>query len=182
MPEQNAPHIIIRPECPNDEPVVHALTERAFAQATHSDGTEQFIIDELRRQQALTLSLIAEMDKEMVGHVAFSPVTVDGAEAGVYALGPISVSPDYQKKGIGSMLVKSGLEQIKSMGARAVVLAGDPAWYSRFGFETNESLRQDVVPGEYFLALPYKADFPGGFVRFHPAFFITPPKQEEDSR
>ena len=107
----------IRPERPTDDDTIHDLTTVTFDPMPFSDGTEAPIIRALRRSGDLTLSLVAEEDGEVVGHVAFSPVTVDGADVGWYGLGPISVRPDRQRQGIGRALVADGLERLRALGA-----------------------------------------------------------------
>ena len=109
--------VTIRPESNADIPAITEVTEAAFATMEMSNHTEQFIIESLRAAEALTVSLVAEVDGCVVGHIAFSPVSVsDGAE-GWYGLGPVSVSPEYQRKGIGKALIEEGLSRLKDRGA-----------------------------------------------------------------
>ena len=113
------------------------------------------------------------MDDVIVGHVAFSKVTIDG-DGDWYGLGPISVQPDLQKQGIGSKLIHAGLAGIRAIGARGCVLLGDPNYYNRFGFKSYPTLTYAGSPRpEYFMALSfYDADaMPGGQVEFHKAFY-----------
>ena len=119
--------MIVRPEQDGDIDAIRALTETAFKTAPHADGTEHLIIDRLRAAGALTLSLVAEVDGVVAGHVAFSPVTVSDGSAGWYGLGPISVDPSRQGEGIGGKLIREGLDRLKALGATGCVLLGDPA-------------------------------------------------------
>ncbi|MCA1967557.1 MAG: N-acetyltransferase [Rhizobium sp.] len=161
----------IRPEAPGDEAAIGALTAAAFAGHPHSDGSEPQIIERLRRLGKLTLSLVAEDDGQIVGHVAFSPVTLSGGEGGWYGVGPISVAPDRQKSGIGSALMREGLAKLEAHGASGCALVGEPAYYNRFGFIARPELTTTGVEPEYFLVLPLHGEVPSGMVRFHPAFF-----------
>ena len=102
----------IRDERPGDFVAIAALTQAAFRDAEHSDGTEPAIVERLRTDGDLTLSLVAE-DGELLGHAAFSPVTVSDGSTGWYGLGPVSVSPHRQREGIGSALIRVGLERLR---------------------------------------------------------------------
>ena len=161
----------IRPEAPGDEAAIGALTAAAFTGHPYSDGSEPLIIERLRRLGKLTLSLVAEDDGQIVGHVAFSPVTLSGGEGGWYGLGPISVAPGRQRSGIGSALMREGLGELEAQGAAGCALVGDPAYYNRFGFIARSELTTTGVPPEYFLVLPLHGEVPSGMVTFHPAFF-----------
>ncbi|WP_416797779.1 GNAT family N-acetyltransferase [Ciceribacter azotifigens] len=163
--------MILRPERPGDEAVIGAVTAAAFEGHPHSDGSEPRIIERLRAAGVLTLSLVAEEEGEVVGHVAFSPVTFSGGEQGWFGLGPISVRPDRQGQGIGSNLVREGLRRLQEDGAMGCVLVGEPAYYQRFGFSTEHDLTTPGVPREYLLALPLNDPVPSGIVAFHPGFF-----------
>jgi putative acetyltransferase len=140
--------IFLRPERPEDVDAIRTLTETAFKTAPHADGTEHIIIDRLRAAGALTLSLVMEADGAIVGHVAFSPVTVSDGSTDWYGLGPISVDPARQGEGIGGRLIGEGLQRLKALGAAGCVLLGDPAYYSRFGFVADPKLTLDGVPPE----------------------------------
>jgi putative acetyltransferase len=103
----------------------------------------------LRADNAMTVSPIAEVDGNVVGHIAFSPVMIDGKDFGWLGLGPVAVSPCLQRQGIGQALVNEGLKQIRGLGAQGCVLVGDPAFYRRFGFENNPALRMEGIPPEF---------------------------------
>jgi putative acetyltransferase len=160
----------IRPERPGDEDAIHAVTAAAFLTAPHTSHTEQFIVRELRRADALTESLVAELDGRVVGHVALSRVTIDGVERGWFGLGPVSVVPQCQGAGIGSRLVREALARLQSAGAGGCVLVGEPAYYGRFGFRAEPALVLPGVPPPYFQALCLSGEMPAGEVRFEPAF------------
>lgn len=162
--------ISIRKEQAGDVQSIHEVTIAAFLDAPHTDHTEQFIVKALRESGALSISLVAEDLGEIVGHVALSPVVIsDGAE-GWYGLGPISVSPNSQGKGIGSMLMNAAIQQLKNIRAKGCVLLGDPSYYQRFGFKPEEGLRLPAVPAEYFQALVLRGDLPQGDVSYHASF------------
>jgi putative acetyltransferase len=160
----------IRPECPADVAAIRGLVMAAFKGVPYGDGTEAAIVDALRHASALSLSLVAEVDGEVVAHVAFSPVTIDGAQSGWYGLGPAAVRPDRQRHGIGQALIRSGLERIRELGARGCVVLGDPAYYARFGFRSDPNLRYGDVPPAHFQLLAFDEERPNGRVAFHPAF------------
>lgn len=165
--------ITIRNECSNDIDAITALTAAAFEHEEHSSHTEQFIVNALRRSKQLTVSLVAVENDEIVGHVAISPVSISSGATGWYGLGPISVSPDRQRLGIGSALMNAALSELKRLGGAGCVLLGDPGYYSRFGFKVQPGLELAGVPPEYFQALSLGGDFPVGSVQYQPAFDAT---------
>lgn len=161
----------IRPEQPGDEPAIHALTEAAFRDMPHADGDEADLVDALRRDGDLALSLVAlNMDRAIVGHVAFSPVTISDRSERWYGLGPCSVIPTRQRTGIGSHLVEAGLAELRQRGARGVVLLGSPDYYGRFGFEHDPNLAYPGPPAQYFQRLVLAGPEPSGTVTYAPAF------------
>lgn len=167
--------MIIRDELPSDIAAIRTVTTAAFAQMPHSSHTEAAIIEALRRAGALTLSLVAMDGDELVGHVAFSPVTIDDRAVGWYGLGPVSVRPDRQRQGIGGALIRAGLERLKALDARGCVLLGEPDYYERFGFRARPELRLPDVPPEYFMTLAFGSEFPQGTVAYHAGFAATDP-------
>ncbi|MFR0690425.1 GNAT family N-acetyltransferase [Enterobacterales bacterium AE_CKDN230030158-1A_HGKHYDSX7] len=160
----------IHPERPSDAAIIRQVTEAAFAVAEHSDGTEGAIVDALRAAGALSVSLVATVAGEVVGHVAFSPISLDGTDQNWYGLGPVSVRPDLHGLGIGAALIRAGLEQLKELGARGCVVLGDPRYYPRFGFAQDPAIDFDGVPPEYFMALSLDGSTATGRVTYHPAF------------
>ena len=165
--------MIIRKETTSDIEAITQVTIAAFKTLQISNQTEQFIIKALRNANALTLSLVAEVDGRVVGHIAFSPVTISDGSPNWYGLGPVSVLPEYQKQGIGESLVNKGLSLLKAMGGRGCALVGDPAYYQRFGFRNIPDLVHEGIPQEVFLALPFTEKVPQGMVIFHEAFLAT---------
>lgn len=163
--------MIIRPETTADIDAIHAVTERAFATAQHSDGTEPAIIDGLREQGSLTLSLVAQASGELIGHVAFSPVKIAGQDLGWVGLGPVSVLPDHQGRGTGHALITEGLKHVQAMGVKGCVVLGDPAYYSRFGFVADAGLWFAQVPPEYFMGLAFAGALPAGEVTYARPFY-----------
>lgn len=160
----------IRPERAEDAAAIEANTVAAFADHPHSRQTEHLLVAELRRAGALCLSLVAEEAGDVVGHAAFSPVTIDGDDRGWVGAGPVSVRPDRQRRGIGSALMRTALHELRERGVGGCVLVGDPAFYGRFGFARCAGLTLDGVPPEVFLALVLRDPVPAGVVTFHPAF------------
>jgi putative acetyltransferase len=162
---------MIRPEQPEDVASIRYVTEAAFQAMEYSNRREAEIIDALRAGNALTISLVAIEDEELVGHVAFSPVTIDDEPSGWYGLGPVAVRPDYQREGIGTELIRSGLARLEALGAEGCVVLGEPEFYGRFGFEAVPGLELPGVPPEYFQCLAFGGcKIPQGEVAFHPAF------------
>jgi putative acetyltransferase len=162
--------MIIRKETVADIEKIAEVTIAAFNTLPISNHTEQFIINALRAADALTISLVAEIDGRIVGHIAFSPVTISDGSTGWYGLGPVSVLPDYHKQGIGKSLVNAGLSLLKELGGQGCVLVGDPNFYQRFGFRNFPELVHEGVPQEVFLALPFTEKVPQGIVVFHEGF------------
>ena len=157
-------------ERPGDATVIGALTDAAFKDMPFSDQTEARIVEALRAAGALTLSIIAMEDGEIIGHVAFSPVRINGQPGGWYGLGPVSVWPDRQRGGIGSAIIRDGLDRLRAMGAQGCVLLGDPAYYRRFGFVSDPGLRYADVPAGYFQGLAFTGELPRGEVTYHVGF------------
>jgi putative acetyltransferase len=167
--------LAIRPEQSPDHDDVRRVLDEAFGQPDESR-----LVDALRDDPGC-VSLVAEQDGRVVGHVFFTPVRVDGFAAS--ALGPMAVEPELQRRGIGSRLVRHGLEVCRDRGAPAVFVLGHPQYYPRFGFApaSGFGIRCEFpAPDEAFLALELR---PGalrdvrGTVRYHPAFSGLEEKQ-----
>ncbi|MEP0071770.1 MAG: N-acetyltransferase [Marinomonas sp.] len=163
-------NINIRKEQSSDVQSIHDVTVAAFLEAPHTDHTEQFIVKALRESDALSISLVAEDEGGIVGHVALSPVTVSDGTDSWYGLGPISVLPSNQGKGIGSKLMNAAIQELKNIKAKGGVLLGDPDYYHRFGFKPGEGLILPDIPPEYFQALLFQGDLPQGIVTYHESF------------
>jgi putative acetyltransferase len=162
--------LIIRNERAADIEEITEVTIAAFKNHPISNHTEQFIIKALRAAGALTISLVAEIDGHIVGHIAFSPVTISDGTKDWYGLGPVSVLPDYQKQGIGKALINKGLSLLRDMDGQGCALLGDPNYYKRFGFRNHPELIHEGIPQEFFLVLPFTEKVPGGIVVFHAGF------------
>jgi len=165
--------IEIRHEQQQDIQTIEALIQAAFLNEQHSSHTEQFIVNQLRKDGQLTISLVALEYGTIVGHVAVSPVRISSGETDWYGLGPISVWPEQQGQGIGSQLMNAALEQLKQLGAKGCVLLGDPEYYHRFGFKSYPDLILPDVPPMYFQAISFVNDIPKGSVSYHEAFNAT---------
>jgi len=162
----------IRPERPEDHAAVAALHERAFGQPA-----EARLVEALRAAGAAIVSLVAEREGRVVGHVLFSPVTVrdGGREWGALGLGPVAVLPELQRGGIGSALVRAGLAECRALGHAVVLVLGHAAYYPRFGFRpaADAGLRWEHGHEESFFVAELA---PGalcgrrGVVRYRPEF------------
>ena len=165
--------IEITNETAADVAAIRAVTISAFLHAPHTSHTEQFIVDALRGAGQLTLSLVAKVDGTVVGHIAISPVSVSDGATGWYGLGPLSVAPEYQRRGIGSRLVGEALRLLRERGAAGCVLLGEPRYYNRFGFRIDPNPKLPGVPSEYFQAISFEDLRPRGVVSYHAAFLVT---------
>jgi putative acetyltransferase len=163
--------VVVRTERPGDQEAISRVTRDAFRSHPHSSQTEHHIVDALRSAGALVVSLVAERAGEVIGHIAFSPVTISDGSPLWFGLGPVSVSPQHQNQGIGKLLVQTGLAALRDRGASGCVLAGEPAYYNRFGFVHDPELIFPGMPAEYFLALPLGPRRAHGVVTYHEAFF-----------
>ncbi|MBL1175202.1 GNAT family N-acetyltransferase [Pantanalinema sp. GBBB05] len=165
-------NIIIRPEVPSDTTAITALTVAAFLNAPHTSHTEHLIVNALRSSGNLTISLVAEVEGKIVGHVAVSPVSISDGSQGWYGLGPISIVPDSQRAGIGSQLMRQAIVTLRELGASGCVVLGEPEYYSRFGFKAEPNLVLPHVPPEYFQAISFDAPIPTGLVSYHESFNV----------
>jgi len=163
-------NVVIRDEKETDFGVISNVTKSAFETMDISNHTEQFIIEALRSSKALTVSLVAEINGLVVGHIAFSPVTMSDGTKDWYGLGPVSVHPEFQRKGIGKALIQEGLSRLRNINANGCCLVGHPGYYQRFGFKNVEGLVYEGVPPEVFFALSFDGNIPQGTVIFHEGF------------
>ena len=162
----------IRTETEADQDAVYAINTAAFDTPAEAD-----LVDALREQAHPIVSLVAEDNGQVVGHILFSPVTLSGHPTlNAMGLAPMAVTPDRQRNGIGTALVQSGLEQCKQLGIQAVVVLGHPDYYPRFGFVPSTIFRINSeydVPEEVFMAIelqPGALNGKSGTVKYHPAF------------
>ena len=162
----------MRAEIPDDVPLVHELNALAFPTEAEAD-----LVDALRDKARPAISLVAEQDNTIVGHIMFTPVELCGnSSLKIMGLAPMAVTPDQQKRGIGSQLVKEGLDRCRDIGAGAVVVLGHPSYYLRFGFAPasakNITCEYDA-PDEAFMMLELTAGYllgAEGTIRYHDAF------------
>lgn len=168
-------HLVVRDEAPDDIGPIDVVTRAAFRDHPFSRQTEHLIVRGLREAGALPLSLVATVEGRVVGHVAFSPVTVAAQELPWCGLGPVSVMPAHQRSGIGSALICSGLRRLRERGVAGCVVLGDPGYYGRFGFAPQAGLVYPGPPAEHFMALALDGVVPTGEVRYHPAFSRSGP-------
>lgn len=164
--------LTIRKEHPGDHQAIHDVTAAAFADAPHTDHNEQHIVAALRAAGALSVSLVAEDAGTLVGHVALSPVSISDGAQHWYGLGPVSVVPDYQGKGIGTALMDAAIQALHNLNASGCVLLGEPDFYQRFGFIPCADLVLAGVPPEYFMCLHLRDAMPAGEVTYHAAFAV----------
>lgn len=170
--------VIIRKENTSDHAVISDVVKQAFANHPHSIQNEHHIIDRLRETDKLSLLLVACEEGNVVGCVAFSPVSITEAESHSNAqhdshwcgLGPVAVLPEKQGCGIGSKLIQMGLYEMKQKSIAGCVLAGDPGFYGRFGFIPDSGLQCDGIPPEFFLSLLWQGNMPNGQVSYCSAF------------
>jgi putative acetyltransferase len=165
--------MIIRSETPEDITAISEVTIAAFSDHPISNHTEQFIINALRYANVLTISLVAEIDGKIVGHIAFSPIKISDGSTDWYGLGPVSVLPELQKQGIGTALILKGISMLKEIGGQGCALVGDHKYYKRFGFKNNPDLIHEGIPQEVFLVLPFHENIVKGKVGFHEGFLAT---------
>jgi putative acetyltransferase len=161
--------MLIRPEQPGDVTTIHAVHTSAFP-----TDAEARLVEALRAAGHLAISLVAEEGGRVVGHVAFSPVTVAGVVRGL-GLAPLAVAPDCQSRGIGGQLIREGLSAAARSGAGFVVVLGHPGYYARFGFRRAGSVGLDNEYGanEAFMVLelqPGSLPAGGGLVRYGAEF------------
>jgi len=165
--------IAIRPETPGDVEAIRHVSDEAFGREN-----ESWLVDKLRERGVLTISLVAVQDGEIVGHISFSPVVVEseGSSFEAIALGTMAVLPIYQSKGIGSQMVRAGLEECRRLGHEVVVVLGHPDYYPRFGFVVAGPKGIDCefeAPEEAWMVLELREGVLAGrrgTVRFQPEF------------
>jgi putative acetyltransferase len=164
--------MIVRPERPSDVDAIRAVHDAAFGGAA-----EGRLVDALREAGKLVVSLVAELDGEVVGYIGFSPVSSAAPPPG-FGLAPLAVRPDVQRRGIGGQLVREGLAAIARRGAGFVVVLGDPRYYARFGFgpAARRGLVDEFQGGDAFQVIELRdgAIATGvGLVRYAPEFSLV---------
>lgn len=164
---------LIREERAGDEAAVAAIVEQAFGRRL-----EAGLVAALRRDGAAALSLVAEQEGRVLGHILFSPVIIEGETEGfpAAALAPLAVLPAFQRLGIGSALVSAGLARCREIGFSRVLVLGDPAYYQRFGFTpaAGAGIRYPgALPPQAYMAIALETgalEGCGGTARYAPAF------------
>jgi len=136
---------LIRAESPADAAAVRAVHKAAF-----TTDAEARLVDAIRANGNDRVSLVAETQGRIVGHVLFSPVDVEGTEG--IGLAPVAVLPDFQGRGIGTALIKAGIAACGELGVKFIVVLGEPRYYRRFGFRPTH-LGNEYGVGEEFMAL-----------------------------
>ena len=160
----------IRTETLDDHAAIRDLLGAAFADAPGAGRVEQRIVDALREDDQLTLSLVADIDGRIAGCAVFSPVAIEGAKAW-YGLGPVAVDPRDLGHGVGTALIRAGLAELADQGAAGCVVLGEPAYYARFGFLNDGELHYADAPPQYFQSLAFNdAATAKGAVRYHRSF------------
>ncbi|MEL7835020.1 N-acetyltransferase [Fodinibius sp. Rm-B-1B1-1] len=162
--------LTIRPEKERDIKQINIVIESAFKNHPYSNQTEHLLVSDLRDNDALSISLVAVTNQIIVGHIAFSEISINRDHQNWYGLAPVSVTPDYQNQGIGSALITEGLDQLKSLGANGCVLVGEPNFYKQFGFHHHDKLFCDGIPKKYFLVKSFNHHPPSGEITYHRTF------------
>ena len=162
----------IRPEKEEDKAAIQAVNEAAF-----ETPAESRLVDALREQTSPIVSFVAEIGGAIIGHIMFSPVVLRAhPELKLMGLGPMAVLPRHQLRGIGSELVRCGLEECKELGFKAVVVLGHPEYYPRFGFKTAARFGIGCdyeVPEDVFMVIELEPGYlrgASGKIKYHAAF------------
>lgn len=162
--------IEIREEQPEDRAAIRDVNQRAFGQ-----DQEGNIVDALRSNGAVLLSLVATVDSQVMGHILYSPISVEGKITGA-ALGPMAVLPEYQRQGIGSKLIEAGTRKLKGAGYPFIIVLGHADFYPRFGFQPASRYRIKCewdVPEDVFMILvldPAKMQGVSGLAKYRDEF------------
>ncbi|MCG8416005.1 MAG: N-acetyltransferase [Pseudomonadales bacterium] len=162
----------IRPECPADKDAIYAINVAAFP-----EDDEARLVNTLRDQATEIISLVAEQEGRIVGHLLLSPASLDAApQLKLMGLAPMAVLPEFQSQGVGSKLVEAGLKCCADAGVSAVIVLGHPEYYPRFGFvpSITYGIKGEYdVPAEVFMIkelIPQSLHNLSGTVSYHPAF------------
>ncbi len=164
--------MLICEETKTDWSAVRALNVSAF-----KTSAEANLVDALRKQSQPVVSLVAKENKTVVGHIMFSPVTLTGSpDLEIMGLAPMAVAPERQRKGIGSALIRAGLERCRQLGMGAVVVLGHISYYPRFGFKPSSSFGigcEYEVPEDVFMIMELQSGYlagRAGTIKYHEAF------------
>jgi putative acetyltransferase len=160
--------MLIRNETIDDIPAISRLVTEALLMLAQSTGTEARIVERLRADGALALSLVAEDEGEVIGYLAASAARI-GTQDGWSLIGPLVVLPSRHRQGIGTALMAEAISRLRAT-SRGAALVGDPAYYGRFGFRAFPGLGVAGCPPEVVQALPFDDIEPRGELIHHPAF------------
>ena len=163
--------LTIRLEKREDRNAIWQLTKDAFDGRPYAGGDEQDVIDRLRAAGALVVSLVAMEGDTLVGQASFSPAELSSGKGTWFALGPISVAPDHQGRGIGGKLIEAGIEAIGKLRASGCILTGDPSYYSRHGFAPAPEHCPANEPAEFFMLRLITNQAVRGNFTFHQACY-----------
>jgi putative acetyltransferase len=163
--------IEVRAEQESDWKSIYDVTQRAFEGKPYADGDEPELIDGLRETGVLALSLVALDQGRLVGQITFSPADIASGSGPWYALGPVSVTPERQGEGIGTLLIETGLSEISKRGALGCILTGNPIYYRRFGFEFSPANCPHNEAQEHFMVKLLSTQRPVGRFAFHETFY-----------
>ena len=163
--------INVRPEQESEWKAIYEITAHAFAGKPFADGDEPDLIDRLREMGMLSLSLVALDGNSLVGQITFSPASITSGCGPWYALGPVSVTPKRQGEGIGSLLIKEGLSEMRNLNALGCILTGNPIYYRRFGFESSPLNCPANEQEEHFMVKLLANQKPVGRFAFHSTFY-----------
>lgn len=160
----------IRDERAGDEAAIRQMVERAFTGHPYSDGDEAQVIDALRADGDLVLSLVAEDGNAIVGQVTYSRAILSNGEEGWMVVGPVAVEPARQGEGIGRALMEAGEARMQAMGAKGITVLGDPDLYARFGYRQHTAMTLEGELGEYLQVKSFGAPIPAATITYAPAF------------
>jgi putative acetyltransferase len=166
--------LTIREENTSDAQPIHAINKAAFGHPDEAD-----LVDQLRAEGAVLLSLVAELEQQIVGHILFSRMSIETTAGSIpaVALAPVAVLPDCQRQGIGKQMIRHGLELLRERGERIVIVLGHPEYYRQFGFSTEKAHSlQSPFPPEAYMAIelvPGALEDIRGRVRYPAAFGLS---------
>lgn len=160
----------IREEQPGEDQAIHAMVTRAFEGHPYSDGDEQDVIDRLREEGDLLLSLVAVQDNTILGQVTYSPAILMNGALGWVVLGPVAVEPSHHGQGIGRALIEAGETIMQERRVKGITVLGDPEIYRRFGFEQDTPMWLAGELGWAFQVKSLGAEIPACEQRYVRAF------------